>query len=152
MRRSDRACSHPRGIPFLGDKDDGFCSSRHQSCLQPHPQEAASSLAGGNLFNKALDNKIPNAERRRNRQRGPTGCSRMLQHLNPRQGQPGAQTLVVIAEVEEASAVEIPDFDLRIGNEHVDMELVDELKEVQLSSEDTSRVVRIGKNITRENK
>ena len=32
-------------------------------------------------------------------------------------GQPGVQTLVVIAEVEEAPAIEVPDFDPRIGEE-----------------------------------
>ena len=67
-------------------------------------------------------------------------------------GQPGAQTLVVITEVEEAPTTEVPDFDPRIGEEQVDMEPVEELEDVLLSSEDATRFVRIGKNLTDETK
>ena len=59
---------------------------------------------------------------------------------------------MLIAEVEEAREKEVPDFVPRIEEEHVDMELVEEHEEVQLSSKDTSRTVRIGKNLTCENK
>ena len=48
--------------------------------------------------------------------------------------------------------MEVPDFDVRIGKDQVDMKPVEELEELPLSSEDTSRVVRIGKNLTHENK
>ena len=59
---------------------------------------------------------------------------------------------MVIAEIEKAPVAEVPDFDPRIGEEQVDMEHFEELEEVLLSTEDTSRVVRIGKNLTHENK
>ena len=59
---------------------------------------------------------------------------------------------MLIAKIERTPAAEVPDFDPRIGEEQVDMEPVKELEEVPLSSEDTSRVVRIGKNLTHENK
>ena len=42
----------------------------------------------------------------------------------------------------------MPNFDPRIGEEQVDMEPVEELEEVLLSSEDATRTVRIGKNLT----
>ena len=60
--------------------------------------------------------------------------------------------MVVIAEIEKAPAAEVSDFDTRIGEERVDMEHVEELEEVLLSLEDATRVVRIGKNLTHENK
>ena len=67
-------------------------------------------------------------------------------------GQPGAQTLVVTAEVEEAPTVEVSDVDPRIGEEQIDMEPVEELEEVPLTSEDATRTVRIGKSLTAETK
>ena len=66
--------------------------------------------------------------------------------------QPAAQTLVVIDEIEKAPATEVPDFDLKITEEQVDMEPVEELEEVLLSSEDATHTVRIGKtSLTRLN-
>ena len=59
---------------------------------------------------------------------------------------------MVIAEIEKAPVAEVPDFDPRIGEEQVDMEPVEEIEEVPLSSEDATRVVRIKKNLTNENK
>ena len=46
----------------------------------------------------------------------------------------------------------MPDFDPRIGEEQVDIELVEELEEVPLSSEDATRTVRIGKSLTVDTK
>ena len=60
--------------------------------------------------------------------------------------------MVVIAEIEKALIAEVTDFDLRIGEDLVDMEPVEELEEVLLSSEDATRTVRIGKNLTDETK
>ena len=67
-------------------------------------------------------------------------------------GQLGAQTLAVIAEIEETTAVEVPDFDPRVGEEQVDMEPVEELEEVPLSPTDVTRMVKIGKSLADETK
>ena len=67
-------------------------------------------------------------------------------------GQLGAQTLAVIAEIEETTAVEIPYFDPRVGEEQVDMEPVEELEEIPLSSIDATRTVKIGKSLAAETK
>ena len=64
--------------------------------------------------------------------------------------QPGAQTLAVIAEVEETPVVEVPDFDPRVGEEQVDMEPVEELEEIPLSSNNATRTVKIGKSLAAE--
>ena len=67
-------------------------------------------------------------------------------------GQLGAQTLAVIAEIEETTAVEVPDFDLIVGEEQVDMEPVEELEEVPLSPTDVTKTVKIGKSLAAETK
>ena len=67
-------------------------------------------------------------------------------------GQLGAQTLAVIAEIEETTAVEVPDFDPRVGEEQVDMEPVEELEEIPLSSNDATQTVKIGKSLAAETK
>ena len=41
---------------------------------------------------------------------------------------------------------------MKIGEEQIDMEPLEELEEVLLSSEDATRTVRIGKNLTDETK
>ena len=67
-------------------------------------------------------------------------------------GQLGAQTLAVIAEIEETTVVEVPDFDPRVGEEQVDMEPVEELEEVPLSTTDVTRTVKIGNSLAVETK
>ena len=67
-------------------------------------------------------------------------------------GQLGAQTVAVIAEIEETTAVEILDFDPRGGEEQVDMEPVEELEEIPLSPTDVTRTVKIGKSLAAETK
>ena len=44
------------------------------------------------------------------------------------------------------------DFDPRVGEEQVDMEPVEELKEIPLSSNDTTQTVKIGKSLAAETK
>ena len=44
------------------------------------------------------------------------------------------------------------DFDLRVGDDHVDMEPVEELVEVQLSPNNASKIVKIGRNLTHESR
>ena len=46
----------------------------------------------------------------------------------------------------------MPDFDPRIGEEQVDMEPVEDLEEVSLSSNDATRTVKIGKRLVAETK
>ena len=46
----------------------------------------------------------------------------------------------------------MPDFDLRVGEEQVDMEPIEELEEVTLSSTDVTRTVKIGKSLAAETK
>ena len=58
-----------------------------------------------------------------------------------------------MTEIEEARArAEDEDFDPRVREEPIDMELVEELEEVQLGAANGSRTVRMGKNLTRETK
>lgn len=59
---------------------------------------------------------------------------------------------MVIAEIENDLASEVPSIDPRIGEEQVEMEHVEEFEEVLLSSEDATRTVRIGNNFTDETK
>ena len=60
--------------------------------------------------------------------------------------------MAVIAEIEETIAVEIPDFDPRVGEEQVDIEPVEEVEEIPLSSKDATRTVKIGKSLATETK
>ena len=46
----------------------------------------------------------------------------------------------------------MPDFDPRVGEEQVDMEPVKELEEMPLSSNDATRIVKIGKSLAAETK
>ena len=60
--------------------------------------------------------------------------------------------MVVITEIEKAPVAEVLDFDPRVGEEHVDVEPVEELEAVLLSLEDATSSLRIGKNLTDETK
>ena len=60
--------------------------------------------------------------------------------------------MAVIAEIEETTADEVPDIDPRVGEEQVDMEPVEELEEVPLSTNDVTRTVKIGKSLVAETK
>ena len=46
----------------------------------------------------------------------------------------------------------MPDFDPRVGEEQVDMEPVEELEEIPLSSTDVTQIVKIGKSLAVETK
>ena len=46
----------------------------------------------------------------------------------------------------------MPDFDPRVGEEQVDMEPVEELEEIPLSSNDATQTVKIGKSLAAETK
>ena len=60
--------------------------------------------------------------------------------------------MAVIAEIEETTANEVPDFDPRVGEEQVDMEPVEELEEIPLSPTDVTRTVKIRKSLAAETK